>query len=278
MQPQEHRHFWHNPELKVNALYAYHRNFAYPRHSHDEYVICLVERGLQSFTHKGTKYITPPSGLILINPSIVHTGEPASEVGFRMSSLYPAMEHMAWAMQQLVGNQRGVPYFREVRVDDVAVTQRVRALHEALYDEAEPLECESRFLAVLVELIQRYGEIRPNTTPLGDERRVVRRARDYLESCYAERISLSDLAAEVGLSPYHLLRVFQTEVGLTPHAYLQDVRVRRACELMLTALPLAEIAVAVGFSHQSHLTRRFKQIVGLTPGQFVSQMRGEIGR
>ena len=84
-------------------MQAHHVEYAYPRHSHDQFVICLIEQGVQSFLHKGTKYVTPPSGLILINPGVIHTGEAATERGFVLRSLYPSLTHMETAVFELTG-------------------------------------------------------------------------------------------------------------------------------------------------------------------------------
>lgn len=276
-QMNDKRKFWHNSQLDVSLLRAYHREYAYPRHGHDHYVICLIEQGVQSFTHKGTKYVTPPSGLILINPGVVHTGEPASERGFQMRSIYPTLAHMQTAVHQLTGRHNAIPYFRDVRLDDPAATHSVWALHEALSQNGDPLEVESRFIATLAQLIKRFGEVRPVERPLGQEHTAVQQAKAYLEDHFDQPISLSDLADHVALSPYYLLRVFHAEVGLPPHAYLQDVRVRRAQRLIELGQPLADVALAVGFSNQSHLTRRFKRTVGVTPGHYAGQIQAPHG-
>lgn len=272
MQVKEQRKFWHNPQLDVSLLHAFHVDYAYPRHSHDHYVVCLIERGVQSFTHKGTKYVTPPSGLILINPGVVHTGEAATTQGFRMRSLYPTTAHMQSAVYQLTGRHQAVPFFKDVRVDDPAATRSVFALHSALTNHVNPLECEARFITTLAHLIKRYAEIRLDEPSPGNERRAVKQVRRYIEAHFSERISLNDLAELVAFSPYYLLRVFRIEVGMPPHAYLQDVRIRRAQRLIELGKPLADVAFEVGYSSQSHLTRRFKQIVGLTPGQYAHQI------
>lgn len=271
------RKFWHHSQLDVRLMHAFHRDYAYPRHGHDHYVICLIEQGVQSFTHKGTKYVTPPNGLILINPGIIHTGEPASEQGFQMRCLYPTVAHMHTAVHQLTGRHNAIPYFGEVRIDDPAATQNVWALHHALSHNGDPLEVESRFIATLAQLVKRYGEVRPQERPLGQEHTAVQRAKTYLEDHFDQPISLSDVADHVALSPYYLLRVFHAEVGLPPHAYLQDVRVRRAQQLIENGQPLADVALSVGFSNQSHLTRRFKRIVGLTPGHYAGQIQAHHG-
>ncbi len=54
---------------------------------------------------------------------------------------------------------------------------------------------------------------------------------------------------------------------MPPHAYQESVRIRHAQRLIRAGMSLADVAVEVGFSSQSHLTRCFKQIIGVTPGQ-----------
>jgi AraC-like DNA-binding protein len=97
----------------------------------------------------------------------------------------------------------------------------------------------------------------------------VRRAQDYIDARFVEGVRLDDLARHVALSPYYLLRVFRAEVGLPPHAYLDNVRIRHAERLILAGHPLAQVAAEVGFSSQSHLTRQFKRVLGVTPGQYA---------
>src|SRR4030095_12965719 len=99
----------HNSQLDIEVLHAHYVQHAYPRHSHDYYVISLIEHGRQSFTHKGTKYLTPPGGLILINPDAVHTGEAVDEQGFELRSLYPTVSHMQIAAYELTGRQQVLP-------------------------------------------------------------------------------------------------------------------------------------------------------------------------
>jgi AraC-like DNA-binding protein len=254
----------------LQASYVHH---AYPRHSHDYYVISLVERGLQSFTHKGAKYFTPPGGVILINPGAVHTGEAADENGFQMRCLYPTIPHMQAAVFELTGRHQQLPFFREVRVDHGWARDSILGLHRALVQETSTLERESRFTWTLAQLIHHYADLRFSEQRLRRERKAIQRVRRYIEECFSQGISLDELAAHVSLSPYYLLRAFRAEVGMPPHAYQESVRIRHAQRLIKAGEPLAEVAAEVGFSSQSHLTQRFKQIIGVTPGQYAQQYR-----
>jgi AraC-like DNA-binding protein len=97
----------------------------------------------------------------------------------------------------------------------------------------------------------------------------LRRLRDYVEAHLAENIELSMLASLAGLSIYHFAHQFKHSTGLTPHYYLIQKRVERAQRLLAeSSLTLSEIALAAGFVDQSHFTRRFRQIVGVTPHEF----------
>jgi AraC-like DNA-binding protein len=273
MVTQEWSRIWHHAQLDVELLQASHVQHAYPRHFHEYYVICVIEQGFQSFTHQNARHFTPPGGVILINPGAVHTGEAVDEQGFQMRCLYPTLFHMRTAAFELTGRHQELPLFKEVRIDHRWARNSLLVLHKALTQEGNSLEAESRFTWTLSQLIKRYADLRFGEQKLGDERTAVQRARCYIEERFADGLSLSELAGHVSLSRYHLLRAFRAEVGIPPYAYLESVRIRHAQRLIESGKPLAEVAAEVGFSSQSHLTGRFKRIIGVTPGQYARQLR-----
>ena len=95
------------------------------------------------------------------------------------------------------------------------------------------------------------------------------RARQYLDESYVRDVSLSELATACGSSPLHLACGFTARFGLPPHAYLNNLRVTHAKRMIRAGARLAEVAYAVGYCDQSHLNRRFKRIVGVTPSQYA---------
>jgi AraC-like DNA-binding protein len=74
-------------------------------------------------------------------------------------------------------------------------------------------------------------------------------------------------------SPFHLVRCFTDVVGMPPHAYLTQVRANRARALLLSGEGLSGVAYRCGFCDQSHLTRTFKRLFGVTPGSYVAALR-----
>lgn len=94
----------------------------------------------------------------------------------------------------------------------------------------------------------------------------LRLVTDYINDYLERELSLDELAAIVQLSPYYFSRLFKQSTGKSPHQYIIQQRVERAKRLLLQGkMSLSEIAIACGFSHQSHLNRHFKRLTGVTP-------------
>jgi AraC family transcriptional regulator len=100
----------------------------------------------------------------------------------------------------------------------------------------------------------------------------VARAVSFIQSRHAADIGLADIAASAHMSPFHLARTFKRTMGISPYQYLIQTRVNSARALIMAGgggYSLAEIATAVGFADQSHLTRHFKKVLGVTPRQLT---------
>jgi AraC-like DNA-binding protein len=263
----------HDQTLRLDALQAVFTRHAFARHWHDYYVIGLVEDGAQRFWCRRETFLTPRGGLIVLNPGEAHTGEAATGAGgFAYRALYPTVAHFSPLMAAL-GQPDVLPQFPANRIDDPMLAAAFLRLHSELGSEATPIETETRWLALLTQLVSRYAAERPQLPKIGAEPQAIVRAKDYLEAHSSEAVVLIDLSAHVGLSPFHLVRAFRRAVGVPPHSYLESLRIRHAQQLLAAELPLAEIAYTVGYSSQSHFTTRFRRIIGVTPGQFRSQKR-----
>jgi len=106
-----------------------------------------------------------------------------------------------------------------------------------------------------------------------ETQRVVRRAMAYVHARYAERVSLKDIAAYVGLSEQHLIRSFRKEIGITPIDYLKRYRIRQAKALLEASdKTVTEVSLEVGFSDSSYFARVFRREAGVSPSAY---RRGE---
>jgi AraC-like DNA-binding protein len=102
--------------------------------------------------------------------------------------------------------------------------------------------------------------------------RGVRRLHALLKEDPTRSLSLEELADAASLSKFYLLRAFQREYGLTPHAYQMQLRLARARRLIESGRSLSFAAHDAGLADQSHLTRRFRDYFGLTPAAYARQV------
>ncbi len=104
--------------------------------------------------------------------------------------------------------------------------------------------------------------------------RILARLKEHIEANIDCSLSMVELASLAGLSASHFARCFRRSVGVPPHAYVKQRRVARARDMLAaTNLPVAEIALVLGFSDQSHFTRRFREVTGVPPGAYRFQNR-----
>jgi len=134
------------------------------------------------------------------------------------------------------------------------------------------LLAESLGNVLAVHLLRRFSASGATSFHSGGRlsRHKLRAVIDYIYEHLDAELSLDHLAAVARMSPYHFARLFKSSTGLPPHQYVITRRIERAQELLRDRdpLPLADIAAEVGFSSQSHFTRHFKQLVGVTPRRF----------
>ena len=145
------------------------------------------------------------------------------------------------------------------------------SLLEALHrpSEANQLFVDHMMLALTAHVAQAYGGLRPSSGACargGLAPWQVKRACEKLESDLGGKFPLQEIAAEFDLSVSHFSRAFRISTGLPPHQWLLRQRVKAAKQLMTVRdLSLSEIAISAGFANQSHFTRVFSSVVGVSP-------------
>jgi len=258
---------WLIPEfdnLEIFRAKAIH--YSYARHAHRSYSIGIIEAGIGGNHYQGTTYLAPPQSLIFMNPEEAHTGYSAEKLPLTYRMLYPSADFI----QQIAGEAQmsGLPYFNDAVVQNKALASNVLSLHTALERENNRLEQQIQLIEVLLDILLNYADVRLRATQLGKEHQSVRLIKEYLHDNLGSNISLEQLVEITDLNRSYLIRVFRNAVGMPPYTYLNQIRVEKAKRLLRQGMPIADVAFTVGMSDQSHLTRHFKKIVGITPGRY----------
>jgi AraC-like DNA-binding protein len=249
-------------------------------HAHHEFVFGIVETGAARTFFRGAENVHAAGSVITFGPGEVHTGAPACDEGWSYRMLYPSESLVRFIAHEATGREL-TPTFDSSFVHDLALANRVRAAHEILESESDHLRKECALLEAVGEIVIRHASARPNASaPMSASRSsaALRRVRDLLEAEYARTVTVRELADIAGLSTFHLIRVFRASFGLPPYMYLEQIRIQQARRLIRLGFPLTHVVHATGFSDQSHLTRYFKRIVGVTPGMYARAGRDLRGR
>ncbi|MFM0501567.1 AraC family transcriptional regulator [Paraburkholderia caffeinilytica] len=267
----------HMPRCAIGGVEATVAETAhsFPRHSHDRFGVgVIVAGGHRSSSGRGVVEARA-SDAIMVNPGEVHDGSPLDERG------------RAWRML----------YFEPAMLTDVAIELSGAATHEIeltqpvvhdpllkrLFDrmfavsvETQPvpddLVREEATLELLGYLIRTHATTHAHpgyAQSLGP----IARARARIDDDPSSPHTLADLAADAGMSRFQLLRGFAYETGLPPHAYRMQRRVMLARQLIARGATLADAATAAGYADQSHMTRAFVRLLGITPATYALATR-----
>jgi len=254
---------------RPDVLHARFVRHAYSRHTHDEYVVGLIETGVQRFDLERAVHYAPAGSIFLINPGESHAGGSGLPDGYVYRTFYPPESLIRAAAAEFGATSTVLPSFAKPVITDQQLYDVLLAFHRSLADPASTLEQETHLRHAIALLVRRHTEAWSSDWRLARATPAIRRAREYLTESYVRDVSLSELARACGSSPFHLARAFTAQFGLPPHAYLNNLRVTRAKRMIRAGTSLAEVAYAVGYCDQSHLNRRFKKIVGVTPAQYA---------
>ena len=241
----------------------------YPPHVHEEYSVLLLLRGFETQICQGVTDTASPGDLMLNNADQPHSSRSVN-ADYRIFRINRSS--LSRMLSQITGKCE-TPYFPSAVVRDSFLFRLILNLHLKLEHNISALEQESEFISAMGTFLLSLRRRQTSVRPVGKEARYVSLVRDYLRAHHAETVTLSQLTALTNLSPFHLLRVFHQQVGFPPHEYQTQLRIAHARKLIRNGRPISQVALDTGFFDQSHLSRNFRRIVGMTPGQYFSQSK-----
>jgi AraC family transcriptional regulator len=235
-----------------------------PKHEHGNAFFNLVLEGTYTEVCGGRSRIRGPSSLALHPSGEVHADHWHGSGGrvFHVEISQSRLEQVR-AFSPVLDSpgefQGGVPAWLATRL-----------YYEHLRNDAvSPLVMEGLVLEVLAECSRRRAG-----DPEWKPPRWLQQVRELLQERFSEHLTHEVVAAAAGIHPAHLAHVFRHHYGCTLGDYVRKLRLDFAARQLITSdEPLARIALAAGFSDQSHFTRTFKHQTGMTPSAFRNYYR-----
>ena len=253
------------PDLGAEAMRAHFVAHTYHRHSHDTYSFGLTESGAQAFRCRGGRHVSTAGLVLAFNPEDPHDGHAGDPAGFTYRMVHLDPEVVRDTLAQSGAARRGLPLFAEPVIDDARLAARVARAGATLLAGEGPLAAQEALDALVLAAAGHAG---PDPVPARVPAGTLAVVRDLLHAGYAGTVTADDLAATAGASRFQVYRRFRERYGLSPSAYLRQVRLWAARRGLAAGQPPAEVAAAVGFADQAHLTRWFRRTYGITPATY----------
>lgn len=248
---------------------------AFPRHSHDRFGVgVIVSGGHRSASGRGVVEARA-NDAIMVNPGEVHDGSPLDERGRAWRMLYFEPSMLTGVARELTGAvAREIELTQPVARDPLLKRRfdRLFAVSVDTHAVLDDLVREEALLDLLGHLVRAHAT-QPARVSSANAFGPIARAKARIDDDPSASLTLADLAADTGLSRFQLLRGFAHDMGLPPHAYRMQRRVGLARQWIARGATLADAAVAAGFADQSHMTRAFVRLLGVTPANYAAAIR-----
>jgi AraC-like DNA-binding protein len=256
---------WYAGDLGAELLRARFGGFSYDVHTHDTSCLALITAGAIRIRMKGREFVARAGDLYAIDPDEPHAGWPVDEAGWSQRTIYT---DLAMLRERLSDGRPASPVLRGPIIRDAGLAAAFMAVHRQCEVGGPRLIRDEHYLAFAHLLFGRHVAEHSVDLKPSRETRAVRRAREFLDSRLDVTVSLAEVAAAAGVSPFRIYRAFERETGMTPHNYQRQARVRVALDLIRRGELLAQVAMVAGFADQAHLTRSFRARMGMTPGAY----------
>jgi AraC-like DNA-binding protein len=254
---------------QIETIRAHFEGHAYDAHWHDSYLVGVTESGVQQFHSGRVRYRSTPGEVFILSPGEIHDGDAVDQAGFTYRMLYipPSLFHQTLPEIFVSPPNNDEMVFPATLFQDKVLAAAIWSAFDAIHQPGGKLSKDHALLQLVLALTQRFPW-RRKAIPQDKNHSALRLVKEYLHEMATEATGLNELAEVAGMDRYRLSRQFLKCFGLPPHAYLVQVRLSRARQLLWQGIAPAEAAALAGFADQSHMGRWFRRAYRFTPAAY----------
>lgn len=253
----------------IETIKAHFEGHAFDPHWHDSYLVGITLAGTQQFHCRRERHHSLPGDAFLLEPGEIHDGDAPVAGGFTYLTFYLDER---WLTHTLHGLYDATPdsyslHFNQTLTREPQLVRAINDTFSTLHSDEMRIVQQSSMDNLLAQLTS-HCQWRKRLPSQIQSAAIAHRVRDYLHAHMGDNIGLSDLARETGTDRFTLTRSFKREFHLAPHAWLIQLRLAKARQLLgLGELPV-DVAATLGFAYQSHLGRWFQRVYRITPAHY----------
>lgn len=236
----------------------------YKEHLHETFSIGINLKGDSVYTNKQNRYDFSRNMLAVVNANTIHSCNPKNKEANLYYMLYLKPSWCLDIQKSICEEITTLKEFPEDILYDEKLYEEFKNLCENLFSDISYMEKESELIDFFTKLFSKYIEY--SNLKIEDES--FEKIISYLNENYQENISLEELSQKFRLNSFYIIRLFKSQINLTPHAYLLNLKINRAKEFLKKGYSIVDTALECGFSDQSHLHRNFVKIVATTPKEY----------
>jgi AraC-like DNA-binding protein len=256
----------------LSLLRADFTTHEYPAHIHEALMVAVTETGGSEICAGGIPDEAHSAALLVVNPAEAHSSRMNGSHRWQYRSFYLEPAAIADILPGLGISE--LPWFSRNMLRDADLVRGFLGLHRLLEDRrADELRRRELLVTMFGQLAGQYGDSGSRVPLAPRDRVLLEAATEFMRDRYGSRVTLPELASVAGLTQFQLIGLFRKGVGMTPHAYLTQIRLQAARGLLRRPVPIAEAAIQAGFYDQAALTTNFKRCYGITPLQFAQAAR-----
>ncbi|MBI9111856.1 AraC family transcriptional regulator [Maridesulfovibrio ferrireducens] len=246
----------------------------FPRHVHSGYIFSMIDTGIRRVKFHSQKIEFSAGEMCILSPGTPHSCESFSE-GTSGPHSYRALcvdkNFMQKLAEDICGKHCPAPGFNPYTVYRNTDSESFNTFFDLLETSGNTLERQTTLNSFLYHAIQHLSSIPPQEENSGPQEKPLARVKDFITKNFRNNLTLNNLSEIACISSFHLQKLFVKKYGISPQEYLINCRVREAEQLIRNGTPMAEAALNSGFFDQSHFSRHFKRVIGISPGRFIAE-------